>query len=245
MNTDLKRYCRSERELFTLIELFMVVTIIIALISMLLPAIGGMTAKARQSVCLNNLRQIGIAAFSYSEEYDQYVMPGKFTNTSKNNYNHWINYMFAELIPDASVFRCPTLSNADNFNPAGGDNTIFEASYIMNIIEPGEWAGASISSDPGKSWGWGTTQKNIRTQDVQNPSGKIHIVDVIQGGVHWNHSGIRRFSETDHGIILSKPKAYFRRVGFHHNFGFNALMGDGHTEFMKKTKPDQWVAVIK
>ncbi|WP_420580950.1 hypothetical protein [Reichenbachiella sp.] len=75
-------------------------------------------------------------------------MPGKFETTTVNNYNHWINYMFAELIDDASVFVCPTLNDEDNFNPAGGDNTIFEASYIMNLIRPGNWAAQTLGVIP-------------------------------------------------------------------------------------------------
>ena len=230
---------------FTLIELLVVVSIVFVLIAILLPATVEVKSKAEQSFCMNNLRQIGIAAFSYSEDYDQYVMPGKFETTTVNNYNHWINYMFAELIDDASVFVCPTLNDEDNFNPAGGDNTIFEASYIMNLIRPGNWAGADIGSDPDKSRGWGTTTEYIRIQEVRDPSTKIHIMDVAEGGIHYNHSGIGKFSETDHGIIKIPPTAGFRRVGFHHPSGFNVLMGDNHIESMKWTEHNQWVVVVK
>ena len=226
----------------------MVMTLIVVLVAMLLPVIAEVTSRARQSVCLNNLRQIGIAAFSYSEEYNQYVMPGKFGTTDPGgNYNHWINYMHAELIPDPSVFRCPTLDNEDNFNPNGGDNTIVEASYIMNMIRAKQWVGNDSlnSEDKKKAWGWGSSNKYIRIQEVQAPATKIHIMDVIQGGISGAHSGILKFSQTDYGLINIVPTAEFRRVGFHHNLGFNVLMGDGHTEFMRQTAHDQWVVVIK
>lgn len=230
---------------FSLLELVTVITILILLTSLLLPAALQGNAKSKASYCMNNLRMIGIAAFTYSEEYDQYVMPGKFTMTTAGNYNHWINYMYSEMIPDKSTFRCPTLREADNFNPAGSGNLITQASYIRNIIEPGNWAGAAIDSDPNKSWGWGTTTQYIRIQEVRNPSDKIDVLDVISGGVHPNHSGIRRFQETDHGLINVIPLAGFRRVGFHHQLGFNVLMGDGHTEYMKQTNPNQWVVIVK
>ena len=236
---------------FTLIELVAVITIVVILTAMFLPAVVTVTSSARRTMCMNNLRQIGIAAFSYTEEYDNYVMPGKFGDTkSKGDYNHWINYMFAELLPDESIFRCPTLSDDDNFNPAGGDNSIKKASYIMNIIEPdvtkgGGWGGAALSTVKDESWGWGSTTEYIRVQEVRNPSDKVYITDVIHGPVHHSTSGIRRFSETDHGIISETPKANFRQVGFHHQLGFNVLMGDGHLEFMKQTKHDQWVVVVR
>lgn len=229
-----------------MIELLMVIAIILTLAALLLPA--GMRAQAatRRVACTNNLKQIGMASFGYSEEYDQYVMPGKFGDTSiDGNYNHWINYMFAELIPDKKVFRCPALGDSDNFNPAGGDNSIRDASYIRNMIEPDNWGGAAISSDPSRSLGWGTPTKHVRLQQILDPSSKINIMDVASGGIHFNHSGVLKFQETDYGAINAVPTVGFRRVGYHHQLGFNALMGDYHTEFIKQSEPDQWVVVIE
>ena len=235
-----------KKDSLTLIEFVTVVAILVMLTSLLLPATLQATSRGKRTFCMNNLRMIGLASSTYSEEYDQYVMPGKFQSTkSKKNYNHWINYMYVEMIPDKSTFRCPTLSEDDNFNPAGSGNLITEASYIKNMIRPGKWGSADIDSDKSKSLGWGTSTQPIRIQEVINPSDKVDVMDVISGGVHYNHSGIVSFNETDHGLINTIPLAGYRRVGFHHNLGFNVLMGDGHTQFMKQTKPKQWVVVIK
>ncbi len=239
--------CESaHRSGFTMIELLVVLTIIAILASLLLPSVLRAREKARQVHCANNLRQIGIASYSYSDEYGQYVMPGKFEDTENDkNYNHWINYMYAELLPDKDVFLCPSLGDDDHFNPSGGDNTIVQASYIRNIIEPGKWDGAAISTDPDKSWGWGTTTKPIRIQQVQNPADKVNIMDIAGGGMAATVSGIRRFDGTDHGPINDKPLSGFRRVGYHHRLGFNVLMGDGHIEHMVRSRPDQWVVVTQ
>ena len=241
-----RRLGEKRHRRFTLIELLTVIVIIAVLAALLLPAVLDARAKGQQTYCSNNLRQIGIAMSTYSDEYDEFVMPGKFGDTAdEGNYNHWINYMYAELLPTKSVFRCPSLGNADNFNPAGGNNDIKKASYIRNLIQPGTWNGAPIYTNPAKSWGWGSATYYIKQSQVIRPSFVIDTMDVIAGGIHSNHSGIVSFAETDWGIVNSKPLSGYRRVGMHHRQGFNALMGDGHTELMKESDPVQWVVVVE
>jgi len=95
---------------FTLIELLIVVSIIMILASLLLPALRNAKEMGSRTLCISNLKQIYLGASSYSLDYNGYIPPG-------HQYPIYLVplYVKAELYPrfNTGPFVCPSTSPCD------------------------------------------------------------------------------------------------------------------------------------
>jgi len=106
---------------FTLIELLVVIAIIALLAAILFPVFAQARASARASMCLSNVRQIGLANNMYLQDYDE-VFP--YISGSGAAYS---DYYMAVLpyMKNMNIFFCPDRNQvnlsqcADPMNPTG------------------------------------------------------------------------------------------------------------------------------
>jgi len=113
---------KNRKDGFTLIELLVVVAIIAILAAMLLPTLSKARERARAAVCVNNLKQLGIAFMLYLQDYDEYFPPPLQGSTGWSDWKiSWMQLISGyigvnigygqagwENIPRNTPFRCPS-----------------------------------------------------------------------------------------------------------------------------------------
>src|SRR5437773_2701588 len=108
---------QRNRDTFTLIEVLVVIGVIAILAALLLPALAGAKERARQSQCLSEFRQWGLAMKMYVNDNEDYFPRERGVNNinpwpvvaAATNRDVWYNALPPELVrPQAAYYATNT-----------------------------------------------------------------------------------------------------------------------------------------
>jgi len=142
------RHPSTPQAAFSLIELLLVIGIIALLVAMLMPALGRMRSRAKEISCMNNLRQVFLAARMYADENGGKLpkiepMPSIPADPG-NPLESMAQALGAQLSQQTAVLRCPQDQNGRfdregtsyEWNATLNDKALDNITYGPIVVSP-------------------------------------------------------------------------------------------------------------
>jgi len=144
---------------FTLIELLVVIGIIAILAAMLMPALGKAREKARQTQCINQLKQVSLSIEMYKGD-------------NRGRFPYWTSRLFPDYINTRKVFECPMDKNPSTTKATAWNPYYPDASKASNIV--------ALYDRAGNSGVHGNKDTNANPNIAENPDSKqLHHVSYL------------------------------------------------------------------
>jgi len=203
---------------FTLIELLVVIAIIAILAAILFPVFAQARAKARQTACLSNCRQIGLAFMQYASDYDE-CLPLS-TDTSRDL--SWTNTM-QPYIKNRQIYRCPDDLSTNWVTPLSGATVTRLSSYFLN-----DWLAGTL--------------KYANLASINSPASVIYVSEgaLNKTGDHFHTflwaADPEKTGGPGAGQFDSVANETTELALRQHNGGLNNVYSDGHAKWSKWTQ---------
>jgi prepilin-type N-terminal cleavage/methylation domain-containing protein/prepilin-type processing-associated H-X9-DG protein len=221
------------RRAFTLIELLVVIAIVAILAAILFPVLSRAREKARQTSCQSNLRQLGMAAAMYVDDWDGTTPLLRYDPVPNGSpTDDWVNggptigpqgsYTWAVAIypyaRNAQLYVCPSKRKAR-----------MERDGRACTWDPFLWGTYGINVSPyGPPWG------GIAEAEIEDPSGTLLMSETCgppQTGVRNDGSDPDIPTDPDAVLPWPHPAGHQYVLGEPpHNEGWNFLFADGHVK---------------
>jgi len=221
----------KKRTVFTLIELLVVIAIIAILAAMLLPALSKARERARNSSCINNLKQIGTGAFMYAERSKDRLPYVGYSGSTANplvtyvadgtGYTPWW-FALNDYVSNEKSFICPADTNklCDSAAAAGGHLAVAASGNKRPYSAFTEGLSYGINGSSGIA--------SMVISKAYRPSKTVMIGDA---GSLANETAVGSFITSIQPTIGEAS----RRVSARHGNGMNIVMADGHVEDLRAT----------